>query len=35
MTLETEKDYGAQDVKLGLTGMGLIVLAALIITLLA
>jgi hypothetical protein len=30
-----EDDVGGRDVKLGLTGMGLIVLAALIITLLS
>jgi hypothetical protein len=30
-----EDDFGGRDVKLGLTGMGLIVLAALIITLLS
>ena len=30
-----DEDYGSKDVKLGLTGMGLIVLAALIITLLS
>ena len=33
--MNPEEDYGGRDVKLGLTGMGLIVLAALIVTLLS